>query len=273
MLSQIVLVTLGVVLALFARKSRPAHDQSGSSLNNQSAAKQSPDLLRVATYNIQTGKSLHGKRNLSRSAEVLKHCDLAGVQEVYAPKLLNLFGIGRGQATRVASIGSFAWLFCPTRRRWLREHRGNLLLSKIPVVKWEIKMLPDQSGRSYRNMLIAEMQLQGQTFHFINTHLHTRQGREEQLDIVLREFAKYPRAILLGDFNSRIDSPMIARALKNVEISDAIALAELDLDNPDRIDWIFTKGFNVQGGEMIEKGISDHPYYQVDLSIRRGEDS
>jgi len=268
MLSQLILVALGIALALFARKSRPAHDQIGRSLNNQGAAKQSPDLLNVATYNIQTGKSLQGKRNLSRSAEVLKRCHVAGVQEVYAPKLLNLTGIGRGQASRLASVGSFAWLFCPTRRRWLREHRGNLLLSKIPAVGWAIKMLPDQSGRSYRNMLIAEMQWQGQTFHFINTHLHTRQGREEQLDVVLREFAKYPRAILLGDFNSRIDSPMIASALKNVEISDAITLAGLDLDNPDRIDWILTKGFNVHGGEFMGKGVSDHPYYQVSLSIK-----
>ena len=61
---------------------------------------------------------------------------------------------------------------------------------------------------------------------------------------------------------------MIASALKNVEISDAITLAGLDLDNPDRIDWILTKGFNVHGGEFIGKGVSDHPYYQVSLSIK-----
>ena len=269
MIIQIVLLVAGVALALMARKSRPAADQKGQLLNQAELTTLSPTRLTVATYNIQTGKDLHGKRNLLRSAEVLKQADIAGVQEVYAPKLMNLLGLGEGQAPRVAAAGMFAWLFCPTQLRLLREHRGNLLLSKIPVSQWLIKMLPDQSGRSYRNMTVADVEWQGQRFHFINTHLHTRQGREAQLDRVLREFAKYPCAILVGDFNSRADSPLLASALKNVEITDAIAAAGLDVGNPERIDWILTKGFVVHGGDMIEKGISDHPYYQVTLSIKQ----
>ena len=66
---------------------------------------------------------------------------------------------------------------------------------------------------------------------------------------------------------------MIASALKNVEVSDAVTLAGLDLDNADRIDWILTKGFNVHGGKFIEKGDSDHPYYQVSLSIKQPQRS
>jgi endonuclease/exonuclease/phosphatase family metal-dependent hydrolase len=85
---------------------------------------------------------------------------------------------------------------------------------------------------------------------------------------VLQEFAKYPRAILLGDFNSRANMPSLANALKDIEITDAISSAGLDLENADRIDWILTKGFNVETGEMLEKGVSDHPYYQVSLSYR-----
>lgn len=267
-MSQLIIAAIAVALALIARKSRPAKDQAGTLLNDASSTKRSDGILKVATFNIQTGKSLEGKRNLSRSAGVLAQADVAGVQEVYAPKLLNLMGIGQGQAPRIAARGQFAWLFCPTRRRWLREHRGNLLLSKIPLLSWRIEMLPDQSGRSFRNMTVAELSWNGETFHFINTHLHTRQGKEEQLDIVLREFAKYPRAILLGDFNSRADTKLLANALRNVEITDAITEAGLDLDNPDRIDWILTKGFEIHGGEFLEKGVSDHPYYQVNLSIK-----
>jgi len=115
-------------------------------------------------------------------------------------------------------------------------------------------------------MTIAEVHWQGESFHFINTHLHTRDGREEQLDIVLQEFAKYPRVILLGDFNSRATAQSLENALKNIEITDAVSAAGLDLDNADRIDWILTKGFKIEAGEMLEKGISDHPYYEVSLS-------
>jgi hypothetical protein len=62
--------------------------------------------------------------------------------------------------------------------------------------------------------------------------------------------------------------PSLANALKDIEITDAISSAGLDLENADRIDWILTKGFNVEAGEMLEKGVSDHPYYQVSLSYR-----
>jgi len=117
-------------------------------------------------------------------------------------------------------------------------------------------------------MTVAKVRWQAKSFYFINTHLHTRGGREEQLKIVLQEFAKYPRAILLGDFNSRASAQGLVNALKDVEITDAISEAGLDLDNDDRIDWILTKGFNVETGEMLEKGVSDHPYYQVSLSYK-----
>lgn len=271
MLSQIILAAIAVALALVARKSRPASNQQGVSLNDAASKPPSKDLLNVATFNIQTGKSLQGKRDVNRSAAVLAQADIAGVQEVYAPKLVNLAGLSPAQSPHIAKRGGFAWLFCATRRRWLREHRGNLILSKLPVDNWRIEMLPDQSGRSFRNMTIVEARWQGQKFHFINTHLHTRQGREEQLDIVLREFAKYPRAILLGDFNTRGSAAQMQSALANVEITDAIAAAGLDMDNPERIDWILTKGFSVHSGKFIEKGISDHPYYQVSLSINSAD--
>jgi endonuclease/exonuclease/phosphatase family metal-dependent hydrolase len=117
-------------------------------------------------------------------------------------------------------------------------------------------------------MTVAKIHWQGESFYFINTHLHTRGGRETQLEVVLQEFAKYPRAILLGDFNSRAATPLLANALKDVEITDAVAAAGLDMDNPERIDWILTKGFTVEGGKMLEKGVSDHPYYQVQLSYK-----
>ena len=255
-------------LLVWARKSTPAGNKNGTTFNQLSELASSKSTLNVATFNIQTGKSNEGKRDINASAQVLKNVDLAGVQEVYAPSLLNLIGVGKQQTEVLADRGGFGWLFNATRRRWLREHRGNALLSKLKPTAWETQMLPDQSGKSYRNMTIAELEWQGQTFHFINTHLHTRQGRSEQLSIVLREFAKYPRAILVGDFNSSVTMPEMIEALKDIEVTDAIHHAGLDKENTERIDWILTKGFVVHSGKMQEKGVSDHPYYEVELSYQ-----
>jgi len=262
------LIVIVTAALLVARKAKPAGNKIGNNVMALPAIESEPTQLKVATYNIQTGKDLNGRRNLKASAEVIVDADLVGIQEVYAPSLANLAGIGVSQTEKLARFGKFGWLFCATRRRWLREHRGNAILSKLPIHNWQVEMLSDQSGKSYRNMTTAQVYWQGETFHFINTHLHTREGREEQLAEVLQEFAKYPRAILLGDFNSRLTTPALAHALKDIDITDAISTANLDLNNSERIDWILTKGFAVEGGKMLEKGVSDHPYYQVTLSYK-----
>ena len=265
---KIILCLAALVFFAIARKAKPACDQNGQSIDQRFIDTSDPNKtsINVASYNIQTGKSLAGKRNINASADVVAKVDIAGIQEVYATSWLNRFGLGECQTHSLAKRGGFGFLFCATRRRWFREHRGNALLSKLSVLNWHIKMLPDQSGKSYRNMTIAEIQWQGQSFHFINTHLHTRKGREAQLARVLDELAKYSRAILLGDFNSNALTPLLAQALNDPLISDAISLAGLDISNADRIDWILSKGFKVNGGEMLSKGVSDHPYYQVNLS-------
>lgn len=271
MIFKLVIVAVILTALIAARKSRPAHDQDGKVLQHQPKPQDDADTthLRVATFNVQTGKSLHGKRDISRAATAIGNADLVGIQEVYAPSLLNRLGFGNSQTQSLAEAGGFGWLFCATRRRWLREHRGNALLSKLPIASWRIAQLPDQSGKSYRNMTIAEASWQGEPFHVINTHLHTRDGREQQLEVVLHEFSQYPRAILMGDFNSSADDSLLSNALKDVDISDAINMAGLDQANTQRIDWILTKGFDVHNGAIIEKGISDHPYYEVTLSIKK----
>ena len=47
--------------------------------------------------------------------------------------------------------------------------------------------------------------------------------------------------------------------------TDAIAQLNLDPKDEHRIDWILCKGFDVVSGEFAPKGISDHPYYAVQL--------
>ena len=67
----------------------------------------------------------------------------------------------------------------------------------------------------------------------------------------------------MGDFNCTASE--LTNALSDIEITDAIAVADLDPQNDRRIDWILVKGFTVEGGQFQDKGVSDHPYYQVNL--------
>jgi len=267
----VLFIILGLVLFVFARQSRTAKNKSGLHLNqlqNRSEVDcESQETIVVATYNIQGGKSLSGQRDITKSANVIKDADLVGVQEVYADTYLNKFKLTKSQTHCLACVGGFNWLFGATKRRWFREFRGNSLLSKLPVSEWNVEMLPHKSGKKFHNMLTARITWKGKEFHFINTHLNTRDGRDEQFEAVMNEFNKYARVILVGDLNSSPDLPFVRNALADDSITDAIGLMGADSDESNRIDWILTKGFHVHDAKIVEKGVSDHPYYQVVLSI------
>ena len=265
----LILLVMAVVLISVARKPRPAVNQSGAHIDTSHDWSIPESLLTIASYNVQTGKNLHGERDISKSAKVISQADVVGIQEVYAKSWLNRFGFGKSQSMALAAPGRFGRLFAATRYRWFRENRGNLLLSKIPIDNWKVIMLPDQSGKSFRNMMVASFSWQSQTVTIISTHLHTGVGRQQQLEVVLQEFAKHPRAILLGDFNTTQRDASLKRALADDSIADAVALAGLDSGNTHRIDWILTKGFEIESGRMHEKGVSDHPYYEVSLKLKQ----
>ncbi len=270
MLSKI-LVALFIALIFFiiAKKSHPIADRSGTSIEgqDQQILNEQDKLLTVASYNIQTGKSINGVRNIHGAAGLIEDQHIIGIQEIYAPGWLNKLGFGQSQLETLIKNKPFGHLMAATRKRWFREQRGNAILSRLPVTRWSIHALPDYTGKSYRNMTVIEFEWQGESVRFINTHLHTGQGREEQLDLVLAEFAKYPIAILVGDFNSRDDTKALSDAIANPKITDAISLAQTDAEDPEqRIDWILTKGFSVESGKFVNRGISDHPYYEVTLA-------
>ena len=179
-----------IILFFVARKAKPAINKRGGKIQAPNSPIHSFDTLKVATYNIQTGKNLQGKRDITRSAKIIQDNHLVGAQEVYATTWLNRVGLGKSQTDKLNRNGNFIALFCATRLRWFREHRGNALFSQLSINSWNTTMLPDQSGKSYRNMTSIHVTFQDRDVVFINTHLHTKHGREEQLDIVLAELCQ-----------------------------------------------------------------------------------
>jgi len=221
--------------------------------------------FRVATYNIHRGKGLDGVRNLQRTATVLKDADIIGINEAAGPSALG----DPNQVAQLADILDMGWLFAANQYRWYRRYFGNGLLSRFEVTRWfnEPLIYSEASGRGLRNMITAQIPLGGKTITVMVTHLDRSPIRDQQLRYVIREFNQYRRAILMGDLNTSGDNPQLQGLIKDHNAIDAIDAALGDEQPKAKGDWIITRGFRVLDGGMIPAGVSDHPYFWVDLKI------
>jgi len=148
----IYLIALLLLISFYfvAYKSRPAANAKGDAIGeNISNTSKNNDELIIGTYNVQSGKSADGVRDINRAAEVVKNCDIVAIQEVYGKPW---FG-KHSQIEQLAIPNNMASLFAPTRRRWMRDHRGNGLLSKVQLTNWSYTQLPDITGKQYRNFI------------------------------------------------------------------------------------------------------------------------
>ncbi len=269
LLLAIVALILALLLLLVAYESRPTGAAYGTDFNLPLRRRErhgEQGCLVVATFNIHGAKGTDGRRDLRRCAKVLEGADIVALQEVHAA---TRFG-GRCQAGEIARLAGMGWLFAPTRMRWFRHYRGNALLSVFPVIEWFREPLPHVSGRSYRNLTTALLRIDGRDVSVLCTHLHTRAGREVQLRLLLQRFAQLPApAILLGDLNTRDDDPQL-RALLDGVARDALRRGLGGRDDAGRVDWIITKGLDVEAAGARDDGASDHPCYWARLRFADG---
>ena len=260
------LITLIVctVLVVLLRTGLPGRAAvgSGESQPSPEPPPRSPQTtIRIGTYNIHGGKGTDGIRDLSRAAEVIQGADLVALQEVRSG------GWGANQAQQLAADLGLGWIYAPTLRRWCRNYRGNGLLTAMVVSHWQTYHLPNVEGRRFRVYTVARAMLGETAISLLFTHLHTRKGREQQLKVVLEHFGNLPvPAVLIGDLNSRSGDVVLARYLP-VDHVDAINLVLGGRDETDRVDWILTRGLEITAGEFVAKGVSDHPYYWVDVRV------
>lgn len=236
-------------------------DGRGADESHLAGPVRAASTVRVATFNIHGGRGPDGRRDLSRAAADLEPIDIAALQEVHdswrAPRQLDRLAAG---LNRVA-------LAAPTRQRWFRMHRCNGLLSTHPVGRWSrIRLAGHPRQRfHYRNLATAQIELP-QPVWVLFTHLNRKDGREEQLDQVMREFVKYSRAVLMGDFNMSRNDPAMLEYLARGDITDALG-ETLDDDDPERIDWILCRGVKPVRGGVVDSGASDHPLYWCDIEV------
>jgi endonuclease/exonuclease/phosphatase family metal-dependent hydrolase len=262
-----VVLTVALCLALYAAyagRRTPVGPRRGAGISWPDDSRPvSKTRFRIATYNIRRGKGTDGVRDLNRTANVLRDADLVGLNEIGGPPLW-------GQADQAEQLGrtlKIGWLFAPNQCRWHRYYFGNGLLSRLEVGRWTSEPLVHDRAtpKSYRNRLMAEIMADSQPVTFMVTHLDRGPIRPVQLQSVLGEFVAHTPAVLVGDFNTTADDPVLGALFADTNNVDAIGQALGASDDKNRIDWIITRGMKVLSGGTEPPGISDHPCYWVDV--------
>src|ERR1035437_6212331 len=155
--------------------------------------------IRVASFNMHSGRGASGKEDLALTAKTAQGFDLVGYQEVYAsprptiPPQIGFIGQSLGQA----------WLFAPTERQYWGDRFGNGLTTNLPVQDWHREPLPAPREQSRRNVLIVRSAWPGTTITSLITHITRSSDQDEQLRVVEKLFLNQPApAILMGDLNA-----------------------------------------------------------------------
>ncbi|MEA3285972.1 MAG: endonuclease/exonuclease/phosphatase family protein [Candidatus Marinimicrobia bacterium] len=216
----------------------------------------------VMTYNIRHGLGMDRVLDLERTARVIRAVD---------PDILILNEMDHGTAR------SFGVLQADSLGLELNMHSvfgrsidydggqyGNALLTKYPLIKFEVIDLSVDSLREGRSVFLAHLDLGSDTLIVMGTHLGLApEEQQHQVARILQVIPDSPRLILTGDFNFEPDSDPYTRI--NEHLTDGILKIKANpektypADKPARrIDYIFV-------GEDI-KPVSSQAIQAIDLS-------
>jgi endonuclease/exonuclease/phosphatase family metal-dependent hydrolase len=221
----------------------------------------SAKTLKIATFNIHSGRGVKGDRNLARTADVLRGIDVAGLNEVRGP---SVFGSADQAAELGARLGAAA-VFGPSERRWYVTSFGNGLLSRFPILSWRSR--PLEAGRlgSYRAVFLAEIAAGAAKLRVLIAHPERGELRHDQLREIKTIFARVGApAVLLGDLNASSDHP----ALREIEMLPGTLHVLSGKDSSPRgIDHIYAKGLTVRNAGVTVTPASDHPLVWAEVAL------
>lgn len=239
-----------------ADATRPVIWRSPSSLRPPAA-----NELRIASFNIHSGKGGDNRLDLARTASELEGVDFAGLFEVRADPWGD-------QAAELGARLGMRSTFLGTERRWWHDHFGNAVLSTRPVAGIVRIPLVGTRGKAYRQAVLAHVPLEGRTVQIVMAHIDREQDREEQMAAVIRLFrALEPPAVLMGDLNSHPLDPQLQGLVRQPGVESVLHSRLGDAIPPDNIDWLIIRGLECTSFELGERGASDHPAIRATLRI------
>ncbi|MEX0715276.1 MAG: endonuclease/exonuclease/phosphatase family protein [Planctomycetaceae bacterium] len=259
---------IGLVIAVGSNRV-PADPTAPLTVTGDVAQAVDPDgPLRIATFNIHSGKGNDARVDLARTAETLREVDFAALQEVR--------GGWRPTDSQAAKLGALLGLravFVAGERRWWHDGFGNGLLSRLPIEAIHRVPLPNTRGKAYRVATIAEMSHRGTTVRVLAAHIARGADREVQLRAVCRLFLSLEQpAVLLGDLNTSADDSELAALIAHAETTAVVGVgvdARGAAGSPAAtgIDWIIARGPRCVGRKVVDNGASDHPAIVAELEL------
>lgn len=246
----------------------------------------STDPLRVMAYNLHTGFDTAGRFSIEELATVIADsgATVVGLQEVSRGQLIA--GATDQLALLQQRLGfEYAVYFGTTDPAW-----GNAILSRFPIVTVEREYLPLVGTPFRRGYLGAVIDVGGEEFLFISTHLQHinvssvhEQDPEgdlypvhtEQIATILEQWGGRQPAILVGDFNARPEWRQIRELLAAGwldawdQAGDGPGYTSDAADLRYRIDYVFhtTDLETVDAGNILSQA-SDHLPVIADI-VRR----
>ena len=259
-------IVVGIIVADGSR-STPADPTKPVTLRGD-AAWGSPEsgVLRIATFNIHSGRGSDLRCDLTRTARVFASSpDILGLNEARGTWNPSWWP---DQATQLGDLLQMRSAFVPTERRWWHDHFGNAILTRYPLSQIHRLPLPGTRGKAFRCAILAQFEFRQQTVQLLAVHVDSQSDRELQLQSVISLFMGLQApAILIGDLNSKPDDPLLRDLLARPDVVDPLQDAPLDARGRSHIDWILARGFRSLKGELIENDASDHPAAIAELEI------
>ncbi len=240
-------------------------------------ADDSPQRLRVLSYNIHHGEGVDGVLDLPRIARVIRSVDphVVALQEVDQ----NVERTGTvDQPTELARLTEMEVAF-GANIELQGGHYGNAILSRLPVVRHTNHRLPNRDDGEQRGVLAAELALPGtdESLRFLATHFdHRRDDRErlasaKAVDMIVSREPRMP-TILAGDLND-VPSSRVLGAFSGIwKRANDEPLATIPVDRPTRqIDYILVRPaerWRVIDVRVLEESVaSDHRAIFAELEL------
>lgn len=157
-------------------------------------------MLRIASYNILHGKFVDMDLRILGADIAALGADLVGLQEV------DQFAARSGSIDSVRILSESAGLPHAAFARAIPlqgGEYGTAILSRYPILSFTVTPLESGAGEK-RSFGHAVLDVNGQTVHFINTHLSLggRENREAQFAAIAAQLPGDAPWIVTGDFNT-----------------------------------------------------------------------
>lgn len=228
-----------------------------------------PRRLRLATFNIASGRGTDGVQDLRRTADAVRRAfplDLVALHEVRG----YYSGVPSNQAEELAGRLTYRWAFVPTERRWWHDDFGNALLVADAALGPVTRIpLPQTQERGHRNVAVVRVPFDGAVVTVLSTHVDRRVDQPAQLRFLAELFRSVPApAVLMGDLNVPRAHPIL-RDLVDTDGAVDATLGFEDTSRPNQIELIFTRGLRPVAAGKVEIGASDHPLVWAELELKR----